>query len=76
VSAIISNAADVQVSAWALALVEQQQGSFVGLARTYMYTPYMTVYLVTSLPKTPYIHRMYRVLANPTHLRIPSQCLP
>ena len=34
-----------------------------------VYTPYMTVYLVISLPKIPYIHRMYRVLANPTHAR-------
>jgi hypothetical protein len=27
----------------------------------------MTVYLVISLPKMPVIHRMYMVLANPTH---------
>jgi len=26
----------------------------------------MTEYLVISLPKIPYIHRMYMVLANPT----------
>jgi hypothetical protein len=26
----------------------------------------MTVYLVISLPKLPYIHRIYMVLANPT----------
>jgi hypothetical protein len=32
-----------------------------------IYTPYMTVYLVISLPKVPYIHRIYMVLANPTH---------
>jgi hypothetical protein len=29
---------------------------------------HMTVYLVIFLPKVPYIHRMYMVLANPTHL--------
>jgi len=29
-------------------------------------TPYMTVYLVNSLPKIPYIHRIYMVLANPS----------
>jgi len=29
-----------------------------------IYTPYMTVYLVISLPKIPYIHRIYMVLAN------------
>jgi len=33
-----------------------------------IYTPYMTVYLVISLPKIPYIHRIYMVLANPTHV--------
>jgi len=27
----------------------------------------MTLYLVISLPRTPYTHRIYRVLANPTH---------
>ena len=31
-----------------------------------IYTPYMAVYTVISLPKTPYIHRMYMVLANPS----------
>jgi hypothetical protein len=30
-----------------------------------IYTPYMTVYLMISLPKIPYIHRIYMVLANP-----------
>jgi len=29
-----------------------------------IYTPYMTVYFVISLPKIPYIHRIYMVLAN------------
>ena len=29
-----------------------------------IYAPYMTVYLVISLPKTPYIHRICMVLAN------------
>ena len=38
----------------------------VGQNRTY--TPYMTVYLVISLPKIPYIHCVYMVLANPTHV--------
>jgi hypothetical protein len=32
-----------------------------------IYTPYMTVYLMISLPKVPYIHRIYMDLANPTH---------
>ena len=30
-----------------------------------IYTPYMTVYMVSSLPKIPYTHRKYMVLANP-----------
>jgi len=33
-----------------------------------IYTPYMTVYLVISLPKIPYIHRIYMVLTNPTYV--------
>ena len=32
-----------------------------------IYSPYMTVYFVISLPKSSYIHRIYRVLANPMH---------
>ena len=35
----------------------------VGQNRTY--TPYMTVCLVISLPKIPYIHRKSMVLGNP-----------
>jgi hypothetical protein len=46
-----------------------------------VYTPYMTVYLVISRPKIPYIQRIYMVLANPSRvlsashtsrLRLPS----
>ena len=33
-----------------------------------IYTPYMTVYFVISLPRIPYIHRIYMVLANPTYV--------
>jgi len=32
-----------------------------------IYTPYMTVHSVISLPKIPYTHRIYMVLANPNH---------
>ena len=32
-----------------------------------IYAPYMTVYLVISLPKIPYMLCIYRVLANPKH---------
>jgi hypothetical protein len=38
----------------------------VGLDR--IHTPYMTAFLVTSLPKTPYIHRLYMVLENPINV--------
>jgi hypothetical protein len=37
-----------------------------------IYTPYMTVYMVNSLPKLPYTHRIYMVLANPSHLQCGS----
>jgi len=40
--------------------------NWFGQKRTY--TPYMTVYSVISLPKLPYIQRIYMVLANRTHL--------
>jgi len=54
--------------------------SCVGLARTvyiihvYVYTPYMTVYLVIFLPKLPYMHRISMVLADPTHVRVTKVC--
>jgi len=34
-----------------------------------IYAPYMTVCLVISLPKIPYIHLIYMVLANPMYIR-------
>jgi hypothetical protein len=33
-----------------------------------IYAPYLTVYMVISLPKIPYIHHIYMVLANPTYM--------
>jgi hypothetical protein len=33
-----------------------------------IFTPYMTVYMVISLPKILYTHRIYMVLANPTYM--------
>ena len=38
------------------------------LGQNRIYTPYMAVLLVIPLPKTPYTHRIYMVLANPTNL--------
>jgi hypothetical protein len=44
-----------------------------------VYTPYMTVYLMISLPKVPYTHRIYMVLANPIYvgsdLSPPAYCV-
>jgi hypothetical protein len=37
---------------------------------TYIYS----VYLVISKPKIPYVHRIYMVLANPTHFPSPRIC--
>ena len=37
------------------------------VGRNRIYAPYMTVYMVISLPKIPYTHRIYMVLANPTY---------
>jgi hypothetical protein len=37
--------------------------------RNRIYTPYMTVYMVMSLPKIPYAQRIYMVLANPINVR-------
>jgi hypothetical protein len=48
-----------------------QNQTYVGLART-VTAPYMTVYLVNSLPKLPYIHRIYMVLANLKPSRAPK----
>jgi len=33
-----------------------------------IYTPYITLYLMISLPWIPYIYRIYMVLANPIHV--------
>ena len=40
-----------------------------------IYTPYMAVYLVISLPKMPYINRIYMVLANPTYMGVLTWCV-
>jgi len=34
-----------------------------------IYTPYMNIYLVISLPRIPYAHHIYMVLANPTYIQ-------
>ena len=34
------------------------------------HAPYMTLYLVLSLPKIPYLHCIYKVLANPMYMRV------
>jgi len=50
-----------------LLLMHKRQICRVGQNR--IYKPYVAVYLVISLPKIPYIHRIYMVLANPTDMR-------
>jgi hypothetical protein len=40
----------------------------VGQSR--VYRPSVTVYLVISLPKLPYVHHIYMVLANSRHMRL------
>ena len=37
------------------------------VGQTRISAPYMTVYLVISLPKIPYMHHIYMVLANPRY---------
>jgi len=39
----------------------------VRVGQNCIYAPYMAVYLVISLPKVPYVHRIFMVLANPRH---------
>jgi hypothetical protein len=43
-------------------------GILSGVGKNRIYTPYMAVYLVIPLPKMPYIHRIYMVLANPNDI--------
>ena len=45
----------------------QTIGNMVRAGQNRIYTPYMTVYLIESLPKMPYIHRIFMVLANPKY---------
>jgi len=40
-----------------------------------IYTPYMIVYLVNSLQKIPYMHRIYMVLASPKNEPAPGKHL-
>jgi len=49
------------------------------VGQNHIYTLYMTVYLVVSLPRIPYIHRIYMVLANPIYIYgsgQPCKCVP
>jgi hypothetical protein len=62
------NSAVASVSFAYITMTDSQ--NHTGLARTVyiIYKPYMTVYSVISLPKIPYKHRIYMVLANPIHM--------
>ena len=63
---------DVLTSVCYVSYITSLQGrpqlSMCRVGRNRIYTPYMTVYLVISLPKTPHIHRIYMVLANPKYV--------
>jgi hypothetical protein len=48
------------------------QNHIYRIGQNRIYAPYMTVYLVISLPNIPYTHRIYMVLANPTYIYIHS----
>ena len=41
--------------------------SMLRVGQNRIYAPYMTVYLVFSLPKLPFVHRIFMVLANPKY---------
>ena len=48
-------------------MLERLQEYIHRVGQDRIYTPYMTVYLMISLPKIPYMYRTYMVLANPIH---------
>ena len=41
--------------------------SLLGFGQNRIYAPYMTVYLVISLPRIPCMHHIHVVMANPTY---------
>jgi hypothetical protein len=43
------------------------------VGQNHIYTPYLTVHLVICLPKKPYTHRIYMVMANPTVVLLNSR---
>ena len=45
-------------------------GCICRVGQNRIYTPYMTVYMVISLPKILYTHRIYVLLANPMHMQV------
>jgi len=55
-------------SPWVWVWVRTSKVCRVGQSR--IYTPYMTVYLVISLPKIPYVDRIYMILANPKSVHV------
>ena len=59
------------LKAWPI--MQRMHTPYVGLPYPYICTPYMTVYLVESLPRIPYIRRVYLILANPTCTKVCMQ---
>jgi hypothetical protein len=52
------------------ALMKCATQSMCRVSQNRVYTPYMTVYFVFSLPNIPYVHRIYMVLAIPINVRL------
>jgi len=63
----------------ALCVITRHGGNVGRVGQNHVYTLYMTIYLVMSLPKVPYTHRTYMVLANPKYgacgykIRVPHE---
>ena len=55
-------------SSWPHSLAHWVRCQTCRVGQNRIYTPCMTVGLVISLPLLPCIHRIYMVLANPTHV--------
>jgi len=75
-SALVIRKKNAKLSFWAKCRKGSIQCQVCRVGQNRIYTPYMTVYLMISLPKIPHIHRIYMVLANPTSVvkAVFSQC--
>ena len=67
---VLAPAASLNMKVYESALLSLAITHMTRVGQNRINTPYMTVYLVTSLPKIPYIHSIYMVLADPTLTRV------